>query len=48
VGSYSYDQQLSGEHTYRVETSGLKAGTYFVRVSGNGFEKTSKILVINP
>ncbi len=46
VGQYSYSRQMAGKHTYRLETANLNKGTYFVKVSSNGLNKTSKLLIM--
>ncbi|RYD80476.1 MAG: T9SS type A sorting domain-containing protein [Sphingobacteriales bacterium] len=46
AGRFNYAKQLAGERTYKLETSNLKAGTYFVKVSSQGISKTAKMLIM--
>ncbi|MGZ5244953.1 MAG: T9SS type A sorting domain-containing protein, partial [Bacteroidia bacterium] len=46
VGQYNYSKQAAGNHVYKLETANLKKGTYFVKVSAQGLNKTSKLLIM--
>lgn len=46
VDSYMHRGQPAGERKFNINTSAYQPGTYFVKVSAQGFEKTSKLLVV--
>jgi photosystem II stability/assembly factor-like uncharacterized protein len=47
VNNLTTGRQAAGQHQYRIETSGLRKGTYLVRVKTIEGETSSRLLIMN-
>jgi photosystem II stability/assembly factor-like uncharacterized protein len=46
AGTYNYNHQVAGDHVFKLETSNLKQGTYFINIKAGAMEQTSKMMIL--